>query len=98
MTLDPADLQRIAHLSGLRIEAEQLDQMVRDVQNILDFISIITGTETDTDPFRPGPATAPVRSDEPTPERCVTDLGEIAPLSRDGFVLTPRPPGVEPER
>ena len=92
MTVDPETMRRIADLAALEIGDEELPALVRDIDNIVTFVGHLDAVEPETqsEPFRPGPAISPFRNDEPAPQSPAIDIDQLAPESRKGFFLVPR--------
>ena len=97
MSISREELDRIAALSGLAIEASDVAAVTDDISAILEFVRTIqsAAAELRIDAFRPGPAAAPLRPDEPRPSDLAGSIEAFAPDFRDGFFLAPTPPGVD---
>jgi len=92
MSVSPDDLRRIADLAALELGDEELDDLTRQLSDILDYVSAL-GDPTDGKEVRAvGPEHAPCRDDEPADGSI--GIETLGPDVRDGFFAVPPPPGL----
>ncbi len=92
MTVSKEEIQRIAKLAAVLVDEADMEQLVRDIDSIVDFVGQLSTVDTGkTLPmYRPGPVEAPLRADVVAPIDLVRPIEEFAPQFRHGFFLVPR--------
>ena len=92
MTLDPADVLKIAHLARLAVTDQQAQGLVKDLSNILELVEQMnavdtTGVEPLAHPLDMGQR---LRPDEVAETDQRVAFQAIAPLTENGLYLVPR--------
>ena len=90
--MDKKTVTTISYLSRLRIDKEKEEKIVKDLDNIIEFVDQLNDADTsDVEPLtNPLEKTAKTRSDQITAKNLKTELLEIAPSSNDDYFLVPR--------
>ena len=90
--LDAATVAHVARLARLQLDAEQLAQMGRDLQRILDYVAELQAVDTQgVAPMQlPGDRTMPLRPDVVQPGLPVAAALANAPLHDGAVFLVPR--------
>lgn len=92
MSLDPTDVEKIAHLARLAVSDEEKDRYATDLSRILDLVEQMNAVETDrvTPMAHPLHMAQRLRADEPS-ETDQRDLFQgAAPATEDGLYLVPK--------
>ena len=92
MSLDPSDIDKIAHLARLAVAPEQAARYAADLSNILDLVAQMDGVETGgvapmAHPLHMVQRLRPDVADEPDRR---ARFQSIAPLTEDGLYLVPK--------
>lgn len=92
MTIDEAELRRVAALAKIRLEGDRLHALSSQVGSILEHMAALqTVDTTNVLPMSAAPAdAAPLRADDGNPLPLVAARERFAPSWRDGFFLVPR--------
>lgn len=92
MSISREEVLRVAHLVELGVPEDRVDQLVRDIGSIVDYVSQLNELQTDADgpAFVPGPQQVTLRSDEVVRYPLVLSPAEMAPEFIDGFFVVPR--------
>lgn len=92
MSLDAEQLDHIAHLARLRLEAEARAGLQRSLQDILQLVEQLQGTDTEgVAPLaNPLDASQPLRADQVTETDQRAAFQAIAPATEAGLYLVPR--------
>ena len=92
MSIDRDAVLRVAKLVELGVPEEDVEQLVRDVGNIVDYVSQLENlpTEDEGPPFLPGPAQVVLRDDVVAPVPLARPPAEMAPEFIDGLFVVPR--------
>ncbi len=95
MSVPRSEVERIAGLACLSLDPALLTTLTHQVGAILDYVAQLEGLsdEDHIEPFRPGPACAPLRSDEVRPAPSALIPAQMAPELADGHDLVPRVSG-----
>jgi aspartyl-tRNA(Asn)/glutamyl-tRNA(Gln) amidotransferase subunit C len=90
--IDEAAVKRIAHLSRLKITAQEAQSLKRELNGILAWVEALKAIPTDgIEPLTSTEASAlKMREDEVTDGGCPADILKNAPKSDDGFFLVPK--------
>ena len=89
MTVPPEEVERIARLAHISLDPDSLQTLTREVSAILEYVAQLEHVEAaDAEPFRPGPAKAPLRPDVVRP--CGKPPLPAAPKFSDGLYLVPK--------
>ena len=89
MTVPPEEVERIARLAHISLDPDSLQTLTREVSAILEYVAQLEHVEAaDAEPFRPGPAKAPLRPDVVRPGG--KPPLPAAPKFSDGFYLVPK--------
>ena len=90
--MDKKTVTTISYLSRLRIDKEKEEKIVKDLDNIIEFVDQLNDTDTsDVEPLtNPLEKTAKTRSDQITAKNLKKELLEIAPSTNDDYFLVPR--------
>ena len=110
MSVDPAEVRRIAALARLRLDEEEARALTDDLNRILEHVDALgeVGEEPGAaggDAPAPGTGVGPGSDGSSTgtdalasePDPLLRDPGEGAPDFRDGFFTVPRLPGMSGE-
>ena len=91
MSIDRAEVARIAELARLEIPPERLDRMAAELSSVLDFVATLRKLDlAEGEPLAAAPAEAPLRADEPDGRTLGVDAAVAgAPLAEHGFFLVP---------
>ncbi len=92
MTVSKEEIARIATLVAVSVDKADMEQLVRDIDSIVDFVGQLNTVDTDETlpPYRPGPVQAALRTDVVAPIPLARPIEEFAPQFRHGFFLVPR--------
>ncbi|SEQ09329.1 aspartyl-tRNA(Asn)/glutamyl-tRNA(Gln) amidotransferase subunit C [Ectothiorhodospira magna] len=92
MSLSQEQVQKIAHLARLGVEAQALDTYARTLSDILDFVEQMDGVDTEgVEPMaHPLELSQRLRADVPTETDQRAHFQDIAPAVEDGLYLVPR--------
>lgn len=91
MTVAREDLERVAELAGLALDAAEEPTLVKQLEEILDFVAQLQSVDAlEGETFRPGPASAPLRADTINPIPMTRPFEAFAPETKDGFLIVPR--------
>ena len=98
MSVDRAEVERIAALARLRLDEEEAERLTAEVNQILEHATRLRGLEAAGEaavqaPVGMGPGGARTAEAE-TPDRLHSPLEDFAPQMEGGFFLVPPPPGV----
>ena len=89
MTVPPEEVERIARLAHISLDPDSLQTLTREVSAILEYVAQLEHVEAaDAEPFRPGPAKAPLRPAVVRPGR--KPPLPAAPKFSDGLYLVPK--------
>lgn len=89
MTVPPEEVERIARLAHISLDPDSLQTLTREVGAILEYVAQLEHVEAaDAEPFRPGPAKAPLRPDVVRPGG--KPPLPAAPKFSDGLYLVPK--------
>src|SRR4051812_16400744 len=92
MSVTREQLLHVADLARLRIPPNRVDGLLRDLNAILGHMDVLGDAgvgEVEPSPVA-GVAGMPLRPDQAPPLPLDRPLGNIAPSTRDGFVIVPR--------
>ena len=92
MSIDREAVLRVAQLVELGVSEEEVEQLVRDIGNIVDYVSQLSDLPggDEAPPFLPGPAQVELRDDVVAPIPLARSPAEMAPEFIDGFFVVPR--------
>lgn len=92
MSIDRDAVLRVAKLAQLGVPEEDVEQLVRDIGNIVDYVSQLSDVPAgdDAPPFLPGPAQVVLRDDVVAPVPLARPPADMAPEFIDGFFVVPR--------
>lgn len=92
MSLDPSDIDKIAHLARLAIAPERRARYATDLSNILDLVAQMDVVDTSgVEPMaHPLHMTQRLRPDRPSELNQRECFQSIAPLTEGGLYLVPR--------
>ena len=88
--ITPDDVRRIAELAALRMAADEVDRMTRELASILEHMDALGEARIDGREGTGDRRAAPLRADHPDPDRLAEPPGAGAPEWRDGFFTVPR--------
>ncbi len=90
-----ADIERLAELARLEVEASALESLTSDMTAIIEYVSQINGVSPERAPHSsdidPPETAIQLRHDEPEPAASVQDPSSFAPCFESGFFVVPRP-------
>ncbi|MCU0766562.1 MAG: Asp-tRNA(Asn)/Glu-tRNA(Gln) amidotransferase subunit GatC [Gammaproteobacteria bacterium] len=92
MSLDRADVAKIAHLARLAVDGDEADAVARDLSRILDLVAQMSVVNTGGVPPMAHPLDMPqrLRPDVVTEPDRRDDLQATAPATEAGLYLVPR--------
>ena len=92
MTISTQDLEKIARLAYLEIDAEHSAQLTQEISSIMDFVDQLRAVDTtEIAPlFHPFALHQRLRADEVTEADCIAELEAIAPMFEDNLYLVPK--------
>jgi len=92
MSLDRADVEKIAHLARLAIDGQDVDRYARELSKILDLVEQMNAVPTEgvTPMAHPLHMAQRLRADRVTEEDRRAKHQAIAPLTEDGLYLVPK--------
>ncbi|MEJ2140947.1 MAG: Asp-tRNA(Asn)/Glu-tRNA(Gln) amidotransferase subunit GatC [Gammaproteobacteria bacterium] len=92
MSLEKADVEKIAHLARLAIDEKDVPGYAKNLSSILDLVEQMSSVNTDdvTPMAHPLDATQRLRADEVTETDQRDHFQEIAPNVEDGLYLVPK--------
>lgn len=92
MALDPAEVEKIAHLARLRIQPDQVDSYARNLNEILGLVDEMNAVDTTgVDPVaHPLDMSQRLREDQVTEPNQRDRFQAIAPLTEAGLYLVPK--------
>ena len=90
--MDKKTVTTISYLSRLKIDDEKEEKIVKDLDNIIEFVDQLDDIDTSNiEPLtNPLEKTAKTRPDKVTAKNLKDELLEIAPSSNEGYFLVPR--------
>ena len=92
MSLDAAEIKKIAHLARLGINAEDIPEYSRNLSDILAFVEQLNAVDTTgVEPLaHPLEATQRLRADEVTETNNRDSFQQVAPETEAGLFLVPQ--------
>ncbi len=94
MKVLPEEVEHIVRLAHISLDPDSLQALTREVGAILEYVAQLEQIDAaDAEPFRPGPAEAPLRPDVVRPGG--KPSRPTAPEFSDGLYLVPRVEGLE---
>lgn len=92
MSFQSSDVSKVAHLSRLAIDGEDLERFANDLSGILDMVARLQGADTDgVEPMaHPRDLTQRLRQDVVTEGDQRAAFQTQAPAAEDGLYLVPR--------
>ena len=92
MSIDRDEVLRVANLVELGVSDEEVERLVQDIGNIVDYVSQLAELPAGDEgpPFLPGPAQVELRDDIVAPIPLARSPAEMAPEFIDGFFVVPR--------
>ena len=92
MSIGRDEVRHVAKLAELAVPEEELDNLVRQLNRIVDYVAALDRLPADpaVEAFLPGPHEVALRVDEPGPVPLLRPPAELAPDWREGFFLVPR--------
>jgi aspartyl-tRNA(Asn)/glutamyl-tRNA(Gln) amidotransferase subunit C len=92
MSLERADVQKIAHLARLAVSDAEADALVKDLSNILDLVAQMDAVDTaDVAPMaHPMDMAQRLRPDEVTEQNQREEFQAHAPAVENGLFLVPK--------
>ena len=90
--MDKKTVTTISYLSRLKIDDKKEEKIIKDLDNIIEFVDQLDDIDTSNiEPLtNPHEKTAKTRTDEVTAKNLKDELLEIAPSSNDDYFLVPR--------
>ncbi len=92
MSIDRNEVLRVANLVELGVSDEEVERLVQDIGNIVDYVSQLAELPAGDEgpPFLPGPAQVELRDDVVAPIPLARSPAEMAPEFINGFFVVPR--------
>jgi len=90
--MDKKTVTTISYLSRLKIDGKKEEKVIKDLDNIIEFVDQLDHVDTSNiEPLtNPLEKTAKTRTDEVTAKNLKDELLEIAPSSNEDYFLVPR--------
>ena len=90
--MDKKTVTTISYLSRLKIDDKKEEKIIKDLDNIIEFVDQLDDIDTSNiEPLtNPLEKTAKTRADEVTAKNLKDELLEIAPSSNEDYFLVPR--------
>ena len=90
--MDKKTVTTISYLSRLKIDDEKEEKIVKDLDNIIEFVDQLDDLDTSNiEPLtNPLEKTAKTRTDKVTAKNLKDELLDIAPSSNEDYFLVPR--------
>tara|TARA_B100000941_G_scaffold283590_1_gene253278 strand:- start:175 stop:456 length:282 start_codon:yes stop_codon:yes gene_type:complete len=90
--MDKKTVTTISYLSRLKIDGEKEEKIIKDLDNIIEFVDKLNDVDTSNiEPLtNPLEKTAKTRKDEVTAKNLKKELLEVAPSANEDFFLVPR--------
>ena len=90
--MDKKTVTTISYLSRLKIDDEKEEKIIKDLDNIIEFVDQLDDIDTSNiEPLtNPLEKTAKTRIDEVTAKNLKDEFLEIAPSSNEDYLLVPR--------
>ncbi len=90
----PEDIEQIAELAALQVDAETLPSLTEQISQILEYVSQLDAVDAvdaiAVDAVIGATHASPLRPDEVHPADLVTELQSFAPAFIDGLFVVPR--------
>ncbi len=87
----PEDIERIAQLAALQVDAEALPNLTEQIAQILEYVSRLDTLDiSDASMVLRATHASPLRPDEVQPADLVTEPQSFAPAFMDGLFVVPR--------
>jgi aspartyl-tRNA(Asn)/glutamyl-tRNA(Gln) amidotransferase subunit C len=92
MSVSRQEIERVAALARVGIDATSLDRLTDQISAILDYVAQLEAVDAPADakPFRPGPGHTPLRADAVDPPPMSLTPEEMAPEFAQGFYVVPK--------
>lgn len=92
MKVTTAEVQHIARLAELSVNAAELPALTEQLDRIMGYVAQLEALPAGevAAPFHPGPVRTTLRADEVNPVPLARPLAELAPEFRHGLLVVPR--------
>lgn len=92
MSLDTADVKKIAHLARLAVSEEEVPEYARNLSSILDLVEQMSAVDTDgvVPMAHPQEVSQRLRPDEVTEQNQREQFQAVSPQVENGLFLVPR--------
>ena len=92
MSVSPDDIQKMAHLSRLKVEDDKIEKLSADINNILGLVDQLQQANTDgvAPMAHPLDASQVLRKDEVNESNQREKYQRCAPATEDGLFLVPK--------
>ena len=92
MSVSADDVRRVARLAELAVDEAELPALTAQMDRIVGFVAQLqeAAPEAGGEPFRAGPASAPLRPDRVSPAPLSRPPADLAPEFVDGFFVVPK--------
>lgn len=88
--IDSKTIDNLARLARLSIPEEEKEALVKDINNMVNFIDVIQKVSLPNQGETKFEQKNVARRDDVAPLESAYDLVEVAPLHKDGFVQVPK--------
>ncbi len=88
--IDSKTIDDLAHLARLAIPNEEKEQLLKDINNMVEFIDVVQKVELPNQSEAKFEQKNVAREDIVAPLGGAYDLVEAAPMHKDGFVQVPK--------
>ena len=90
--MDKKTVTTISYLSRLKIDGKKEEKIIKDLDNIIEFVDQLNDVDTSKiDPLaNPLEKTAKTRKDKVTAKNLKKELLEVAPSANEDYFLVPR--------
>jgi aspartyl/glutamyl-tRNA(Asn/Gln) amidotransferase C subunit len=90
MGISRSDVERIAGLARLDLEADELERLTRDCAAILSYFEMVSRLDVEEAEADDVGSATPLRDDRVGADSLATDLAQLAAAWREGFFVLPR--------
>jgi aspartyl-tRNA(Asn)/glutamyl-tRNA(Gln) amidotransferase subunit C len=92
MSVSREEIERVAALARVAVDAASLDRLTTQIGAILDYVAQLEAVDAaeDANAFRPGPGSAPLRRDVVDPPPMTLTPEAMAPEFEQGFYVVPK--------
>jgi len=90
MGISRSDVETVAGLARLDLEADELERLARDCASILDYFETVSRLDIEEDGADSARPATPLRDDKVGADSLTVEIAQLAPKWREGFFVLPR--------